>query len=75
MKQDDIIEVYQEQTGGVAEDGDKTNSIKLKLVWQDSDKIGPIHFWVKLSAKMSKLKTSYENRVGVAVSTLRYVLV
>ena len=71
MKQEDVIEVHQEQTGGVAEDRDKTNSIKLKLVYSDKR---PIHFQVKLSAKMGKLKKKYEERVGLAVSMLRYVL-
>jgi hypothetical protein len=71
MEQDDVIEVYQEQTGGVAEESDKTDYIKLKVVGQDSNEI---HFRVKFSTNMGKLKKSYAERVGVAVSTLRYVL-
>ena len=71
MEQDNVIEVYQEQTGGVAEEGDKTlDYIKLKVVGQDSNEI---RFRVKFSTNMGKLKKSYAERVGVAVSTLRYV--
>ena len=70
MEQDDVIEVYQEQTGGVAEEGDKTEYIKLKVVGQDSNEI---HFRVKFSTNMGKLKKSYAERTGVAVSSLRYV--
>ena len=71
MEQDDVIEVYQEQTGGVAEEADKTDYIKLKVVGQDSNEI---HFRVKFSTNMGKLKKSYAERTGVAVSSLRYVL-
>ena len=68
MEQDNVIEVYQEQTGGVAEDGDKTlDYIKLKVVGQDSNEI---QFWVKLSTNMAKLKKSYAESVG----ELRYDL-
>ena len=68
MEQDDVIEVYQEQTGGVAEEADKTDYIKLKVVGQDSNEI---HFRVKFSTNMGKLKKSYAERTGVAVSSLR----
>ena len=69
MEQDNVIEVYQEQTGGVAEEGDKTlDYIKLKVVGQDSNEI---HFRVKFSTNMGKLKKSYAERTGVAVSSLR----
>ena len=71
MEQDDVIEVYQEQTGGVAEEGDKTEYIKLKVVGQDSNEN---HFQVKFSTNMGKIKKSYAERNGVGVSTLRYVL-
>merc|ERR1712127_518102 len=70
MEQDDVIEVYQEQTGGVAEEGDKTDYIKLKVVGQDSSEI---HFRVKFSTNMGKLKKSYAERTGVAVSSLRFL--
>ena len=49
----------------------ETEYIKLKVVGQDSNEI---HFRVKFSTNMGKLKKSYAERVGVAVSTLRYVL-
>ena len=68
MEQDNVIEVYQEQTGGVAEEGDKTlDYIKLKVVGQDSNEI---RFWVKFSTNMGKLKKSYSESVG----ELRYDL-
>ena len=49
----------------------ETEYIKLKVVGQDSNEI---HFRVKFSTNMGKLKKSYAERNGVAVSTLRYVL-
>ena len=48
----------------------ETEYIKLKVVGQDSNEI---HFRVKFSTNMGKLKKSYAERVGVAVSSLRYV--
>ena len=36
MEQDDVIEVYQEQTGGGADEAE-TECIKLKVVGQDSN--------------------------------------
>ena len=71
MEQDDVIEVYQEQTGG--EDSgnkDETEYIKLKVVGQDSNEI---HFRVKMSTQMGKLKKSYAERVGVPISSLRFL--
>ena len=41
---------------------DETEYIKLKVVGQDSNKI---HFRVKQTTQMGKLKTSYSERVGV----------
>ena len=70
MKQEDVIEVYKEQTGGAAEEGDKT--LKIKLVGKDSNDIK--YFKVKFSTNMGKLKKIYAKKVGVAVSTLRYVV-
>ena len=67
MEQDDVIEVYQEQTGGVADEGDKADYIKLKVVGQDSNEI---RFWVKFSTNMANLKKSYAESVG----DLRYDL-
>ena len=42
--------------------------IKLKVVGQDSNEI---HFRVKQTTQMGKLKKSYSERVGVPVSSLR----
>ena len=43
--------------------------IKLKVVGQDSNEI---HFRVKHTTQMGKLKKSYSERVGVPVTSLRY---
>ena len=48
--------------------GDDAEYIKLKVVGQDSNKI---HFRVKQTTQMGKLKKSYSERVGVPVSSLR----
>ena len=47
-----------------------TEYIKLKVVGQDSNEI---HFRVKQTTQMGKLKKSYSERVGVPVTSLRYV--
>ena len=70
MEQEDVIEVYQEQTGGASENKDETEYIKLKVVGQDSNEI---HFRVKMSTQMGKLKKSYAERVGVPISSLRFL--
>lgn len=61
----------QEQGGGSsnaqAEGGEY---IKLKVVGQDSNEI---HFRVKFTTQMGKLKKSYAERIGVPVSTLRFL--
>ena len=57
MEQDDVIEVYQEQTGGGADDGE-TEYIKLKVVGQDSNEI---HFRAKMTTQMGKLKNPIQN--------------
>merc|ERR1712083_798825 len=67
MEQDDVIEVYQEQTGGA---GDDSEYIKLKVVGQDSNEI---HFRVKQTTQMGKLKKSYSERVGVPITSLRFL--
>ena len=66
---DDIIEVYQEKTGGVADEGE-TDYIKLKVVDQDSNEI---HFRVKMTTQMGKLKKSYSERVGTPIESLRFL--
>lgn len=48
--------------------GDDTEYIKLKVVGQDSNEI---HFRVKQTTQMGKLKKSYAERVGVPVTSLR----
>ena len=55
MEQVDVIEVYQEQTGGGA-DEEETEYIKLKVVGQDSNEA---HFRVKMTTQMEKLMKSY----------------
>ena len=42
----------------------------LKVVGQDSNEI---HFRVKQTTQMGKLKKSYSERVGVPVTSLRFV--
>jgi len=69
MEQDDVIEVYQEQTGGGADEGE-TEYIKLKVVGQDSNEI---HFRVKMTTQMGKLKKSYSERVGAPIASLRFL--
>ena len=49
---------------------DETEYIKLKVVGQDSNEI---HFRVKQTTQMGKLKKSYSERVGVPVTSLRYL--
>ena len=50
--------------------GDTTEYIKLKVVGQDSNEI---HFRVKMTTQMGKLKKSYSERVGVPISSLRFL--
>lgn len=51
--------------------GDSSNEyIKLKVVSQDSSEI---HFRVKFTTPMSKIKRSYSDRVGVPVTSLRFL--
>ena len=69
MEQDDVIEVYQEQTGGGADEGE-IEYIKLKVVSQDSN---VIHFRMKMSTQMGKLKKSYSERVGAPIESLRFL--
>ena len=49
---------------------DETEYIKLKVVGQDSNEI---HFRVKQTTQMGKLKKSYSERVGVPVTSLRFL--
>ncbi|CAG0879723.1 unnamed protein product [Cyprideis torosa] len=61
----------------MAGDGENTEQqnaasdyIKLKVVGQDSNEI---HFRVKTSTLMGKLKKSYAERVGAPVNSLRFL--
>ena len=45
--------------------GDESEYIKLKVVGQDSNEI---HFCVKQTTQMGKLKKSYSERVGVPIN-------
>merc|ERR1712240_45059 len=76
MEQDDVIEVYQEQTGGGADEAEteyneaETEYVKLKVVGQDSNEI---HFIIKMTTQMGKLKKSYSERVGAPIASLRFL--
>merc|ERR1712129_327218 len=50
--------------------GGETEYIKLKVVGQDSNEI---HFRVKQTTQMGKLKKSYSERVGVPITSLRFL--
>jgi small ubiquitin-related modifier len=54
----------------MSENKDETDYIKLKVVGQDANEI---HFRVKMSTSMGKLKKSYSERVGAQISTLRFI--
>ena len=47
---------------------DDAEYIKLKVQGQDSNEI---HFRVKMTTQMGKLKKSYAERVGVPINSLR----
>ncbi|VDO96090.1 unnamed protein product [Soboliphyme baturini] len=51
-------------------DSEGTEFIKLKVVGQDGNEI---HFRVKFTTPMGKLKRSYADRIGVPVTTLRFL--
>eukprot|EP00091_Calanus_sinicus_P020181 TRINITY_DN5384_c0_g1_i1.p1 TRINITY_DN5384_c0_g1~~TRINITY_DN5384_c0_g1_i1.p1 ORF type:complete len:188 (+),score=73.21 TRINITY_DN5384_c0_g1_i1:82-564(+) len=50
--------------------GEEAEYIKLKVVGQDSNEI---HFRVKQTTQMGKLKKSYSERVGVPITSLRFL--
>jgi len=61
----------QDSKPGGGEAGDANSEyIKLKVVGQDSNEI---HFRVKMTTQMGKLKKSYSERVGVPVNSLRFL--
>ncbi|XP_046577184.1 small ubiquitin-related modifier-like [Haliotis rubra] len=57
--------------GGTASASDSSSEyIKLKVVGQDSTEI---HFRVKMSTPMLKLKKSYSERMGLQLTSLRFL--
>ena len=50
--------------------GEETEYIKLKVVSQDSNEI---RFRVKQTKQMGKLKKSYSKRVGVPLTSIRFL--
>ena len=69
MELGDVIEVYQEQTGGGADEAE-TEYIKLKVVGQDSNEV---HFRLKMTTYMVNLKKSNSERVGAPIASLRFL--
>merc|ERR1712183_813515 len=67
-KKDSRIHFYQSKLESKM--GDETEYIKLKVVGQDSNEI---HFRVKQTTQMGKLKKSYSERVGVPITSLRFL--
>ena len=65
-----IIPVYIALAEDAAKEGKKTECIKLKVVGQDSNET---HFLVKMFAIMGKLKKLYAEKVGVPVSSLKFL--
>jgi len=63
-----MSEQSQDQKTEAADSG--SEYIKLKVVGQDSNEI---HFRVKMTTQMGKLKKSYSERVGVPVTSLRFL--
>lgn len=51
-------------------DKPKEDFIKLKVVSQDNSEV---HFKVKMSTQMGKLKKSYSDRQGVPLQSLRFL--
>ncbi|XP_054723160.1 small ubiquitin-related modifier-like isoform X1 [Uloborus diversus] len=62
-----MADQHQEQK---AEGDSGSEYIKLKVVGQDSNEI---HFRVKMTTQMVKLKKSYSDRLGVPVTSLRFL--
>ncbi len=56
--------------GAAAAGGGEQQYIKLKVVGQDSNEV---HFRVKMTTQMGKLKKSYAERIGVQASSLRFL--
>ncbi|XP_075237142.1 small ubiquitin-related modifier-like [Lycorma delicatula] len=60
----------QEQKPDSGPSDSSTEYIKLKVVGNDSNEI---HFRVKMTTQMGKLKKSYSERVGVPAMSLRFL--
>lgn len=60
----------QEQKPDAGPGDSSSDYIKLKVVGNDSNEI---HFRVKMTTQMGKLKKSYSERVGVPVTSLRFL--
>jgi len=56
--------------GAAGGDAANTEYIKLKVVGQDSNEV---HFRVKQTTLMAKLKRSYADRIGAPVTSLRFL--
>ena len=69
MEQDDVNEVYDEQNGGGADEGE-TEYPKMKVVGHDSKEI---HFRIEMMTQMGKLKKFYLQRVGAPIASLRFL--
>merc|ERR1712071_261802 len=67
-KKSPIITMADDQKPDAGDAG--SEYIKLKVVGQDSNEI---HFRVKMTTQMGKLKKSYSERVGVPVTSLRFL--
>ncbi|KAM9820761.1 LOW QUALITY PROTEIN: small ubiquitin-related modifier 1 [Neosynchiropus ocellatus] len=67
LKMSDTETKPSSQDGGDKKDGEY---IKLKVIGQDSSEI---HFKVKMTTHLKKLKESYSQRQGVPASTLRFL--
>lgn len=66
----DTEEKREESTEGGNEGGNEKEFIKLKVVGQDNSEV---HFKVKMTTSMSKLKKCYSERQGVPVNSLRFL--
>ena len=77
MDQDDIIEVYQEQTGGMADSKWSSEPITVKVINRDlkpeSQKLMEISFNIKTTTQLGLLKKAYAEKNGVQKSTLRFL--
>ena len=65
------IWIYRTDQPNIKMAGDDTEYIKLKVVGQDSNEI---HFRVKQTTQMGKLKKSYSERVGQSWVTFLIIM-